>query len=50
MKMTTLETLVQTMESKQNIITVPEAIRIKAKQAIDRMLDVSYPTKMAELD
>ncbi len=41
MKKTTLETLAQTMELRQNIVTVPEAIRIKAKQAVDRMLAVS---------
>jgi len=40
MKKTTLETLAQTMEKRQNIVTVPEAIRIKAKQAVDRMLAV----------
>lgn len=48
MKKTTLETLVQTMELRQNIITVPEEVRIKAKQAVDRMLDVSYHIKTAE--
>jgi len=41
MKKTTLEILVQTMQFRQNIVTVPEAIRIKAKQAVDRMLAVS---------
>ena len=41
MKKTTLETVVQTMELRQNIVTVPEAIRLKAKQAVDRMLVVS---------
>ena len=40
MKKTTLETLAQTMELRQNIVTVPEAIRVKAKQAVDRMLAV----------
>ena len=40
MKLTTLETLVQTMELRQNIITVPEEVRIKAKQAVDRMLAI----------
>jgi quinolinate synthase len=28
------------MELKQNIVRVPEEIRIKAKQAIDRMLAI----------
>jgi len=41
MKETTLEKVAQTMELRQNIITVPEAIRVKAKQAVDRMLAVS---------
>jgi len=41
MKKTTLETVAQTMESRQNIVTVPEAIRLKAKQAVDRMLAIS---------
>ena len=41
MKKTTLEKVVQTMELRQNIVTVPEAIRIKAKQAVDRMLAIS---------
>jgi len=40
MKKTTLETLARTMELRQNIITVPEEIRLKAKQAVDRMLAV----------
>jgi len=41
MKKTTLETLARTMELRQNIVTVPEEIRLKAKQAIARMLAVS---------
>ena len=49
MKKTTLEALAQTMEFKQNIVTVPEGIRLKAKQAVDRMLAVSYQTKTAEV-
>ena len=40
MKKTTLETVIQTMELRQNIVTVPEAIRVKAKQAVDRMLAI----------
>jgi quinolinate synthase len=40
MKKTTLETVIQTMELRQNIVTVPEAIRLKAKQAVDRMLAI----------
>lgn len=41
MKKTTLEILAQTMELRQNRVTVPEEIRLKAKQAIDRMLAIS---------
>jgi len=41
MKKTTLETIAQTMELRQNIVTIPEAIRVKAKQAVDRMLAIS---------
>ena len=40
MKKTTLKTLAETMELRQNVVTVPEAIRVRAKRAIDRMLDV----------
>ncbi|GAI05485.1 unnamed protein product, partial [marine sediment metagenome] len=49
MKKTTLETVAQTMELRQNIVTVPEEVRIKAKQAVDRMLAVSYEAKAAEV-
>ncbi len=41
MKKTTLEIVAQTMELRQNIVTVPEEVRLKAKQAVDRMLAVS---------
>jgi len=41
MKKTTLETLLATMESRRNIITVPEEVRPKAKKAIERMLAVA---------
>jgi len=40
MKKTTLEVLAQTMELRQNIVTVPEEVRLKAKQAVDRMLAI----------
>ena len=49
MKKTTLETIVQTMELKQNIVTVPEEVRLKVKQAVDRMLAVSYEVKATEV-
>jgi quinolinate synthase len=38
MKKTTLEKVLETMEQRQNIVTVPEDIRKRAKQALDRML------------
>ena len=41
MKKTTLQTVAQTMQFRQNIVTVPEEARLKAKQAVDRMLAVS---------
>ena len=41
MKKTTLETVAQTMELRQNIVTIPEEVRLKAKQAVDRMLAIS---------
>lgn len=41
MKKTTLETLAKSMELRQNVVTVPEEIRVRAKRAIDRMLAVS---------
>ena len=41
MKRTTRETVATTMETMQNIITVPEEIRLRAKRALDRMLGVS---------
>lgn len=49
MKKTTLETLAQTMQFRENIITVPEEVRLKAKQAVDRMLAISYQTKSTEV-
>lgn len=40
MKQTTLDTLATTMESGRNRVTVPEQVRVRAKEAIDRMLAV----------
>lgn len=40
MKKTRLETVIETMESKHNQVIVPEEIRLKAKQALERMLAV----------
>jgi len=41
MKMTTLETVIETMKERKNVVTVPEEIRVRAKKAIDRMLAIS---------
>jgi len=41
MKKTTLESVVRTMEERRNIVRVPQAVRVKAKLALDRMLAVS---------
>lgn len=41
MKKTRLETVIETMQTGRNQITVPEDIRVKAKKALDRMLAVS---------
>ena len=40
MKRTTLNTLAETMQFRQNEVRVPEEIRVKAKEAVDRMLAV----------
>jgi quinolinate synthase len=40
MKKTTLAALADTLESGRNRVTVPEAVRLRAKQAIDRMLEM----------
>ena len=41
MKKTRLENLVTTMQNRRNVISVPENIRLKAKQSLDRMLAVT---------
>ena len=41
MKKTTLETVIATMQTRSNVVTVPEGIRGKAKQSIDRMLAIT---------
>ena len=41
MKRTTLESVLKTMELRRNVVTVTEEIRLRAKQALDRMLAVS---------
>jgi quinolinate synthase len=41
MKKTTLETVVQTMETGKEVVTVPEKTGIRARQAIERMLSIN---------
>jgi quinolinate synthase len=41
MKKTTLETLIKTMEAVNNVVTIPEEIGVRAKRAIDRMLEIA---------
>jgi quinolinate synthase len=40
MKLTTLEDVIYALENMVHIITVPEDIRLKAKKALDRMLEI----------
>ncbi len=40
MKRTRLESVLAALEKKQHVITVPEDIRVKAKRALDRMLEI----------
>lgn len=40
MKKTTLDSVVDTMRSQRNRVTVPEDVRAKAKRAVDRMLQM----------
>jgi len=41
MKKITLDSVVRTMEQRPNVVEVPEEVRVKAKLALDRMLEVS---------
>lgn len=41
MKKTTLGTVLETMQARSNVVTLSEEIRIRAKQAIDRMLAIT---------
>lgn len=40
MKMITLQSIIRALERKEHVIKVPEEIRIRAKRALDKMLDV----------
>ncbi|MBI2854246.1 MAG: quinolinate synthase NadA [Chloroflexi bacterium] len=40
MKKTTLESVLDTMRLRRNIVKVPEDIRLRARRAVDRMLEV----------
>jgi len=40
MKLTNLEDVIESLREEKNIVTVPDEIRIKAKEALDRMLAV----------
>lgn len=40
MKKTTLEKLAKTMELKRNVVVVSEDVRLRAKRALDRMLEI----------
>jgi len=41
MKKTTLKSVVRTMEERRNVVRVPEEVRVRAKLALDRMLEVT---------
>ena len=40
MKLITLEDVAESLRDMKNVVTVPEAIRVKAKRALDKMLQV----------
>ena len=40
MKKTTLESIARTMEQRRNIVKVPEEVRVRAKHALDGMIEV----------
>ena len=41
MKKTTLKSVVRTMEERRNMVRVAEEVRVEAKLALDRMLEVT---------
>jgi len=40
MKRTKLESVLRALEKREHVITVPEDVRVKAKRALDRMLEI----------
>jgi quinolinate synthase len=40
MKLNTLESVLNSLEKMEHIVTVPEDIRLKAKMALDKMLEI----------
>jgi quinolinate synthase len=40
MKRTKLESVLRALEKMEHVIKVPEDIRVKAKRALDRMLEI----------
>lgn len=40
MKMTTLDSIIRSLETMENIITVPEEIRLKARAAVEKMIAI----------
>lgn len=43
MKKTTLQSIVNALTNMENVVKVPEDIRVPAKRALDRMLDITAP-------
>jgi quinolinate synthase len=41
MKLITLDTILWSLENMTNVIKVPEPIRVKARRAVDRMLEIA---------
>ncbi|MFC1994649.1 quinolinate synthase NadA [Chloroflexota bacterium] len=41
MKRTTLDSVLHTMEHMRNMVVVPEKVRVRAKRALDRMLEIT---------
>lgn len=44
MKVTTLESVLNALKEMKHVIKVPEEIRIKAKEALDRMFELYHPS------